>query len=105
MEDNLTKPNRIKKGDIIISNFGGKMRPCVTVKVIKGLVCLIPLTTTQDELTLIPCGGRFYEGSYFSKGVAFMKEDYAIKFFKGVYEHNPSLNLAIKELKEILNKI
>ena len=99
------QPSKIKKGDVIYNEMGGKKRPCVVVKVFKDFVFMIPLSTTFDELNLIQSRSRFFKKGWFTKGVAVSKKEYAIQNFMGVYDNPKLLNKAIKLMKEEINSI
>lgn len=105
MEQSTIKPSKLKKGDVIVTQFAGKHRPCVIISVGKERVAYIPLTSNEGVMVTIPCEGRFYEGSFFSMGVGFATIDNAMKHFRGIYEHNKSLKKAIEHLKLELLKL
>ncbi len=99
------KPNCVKKGDIFLSIVSTKLRPCVVVKVDNnnGITYAIPLTTTDDFRNMCECKGRFYNGSFFTNNIIVSTVDYTIKMYVGVYDHQKSLESAIKEIKNIVN--
>lgn len=100
------KPNKIKRGDVFLNFVGTKLRPCVALRIVKGIVWGIPLTTTGNIMALKKVEkSRFYQGNFFVNGIVSCKEDVAIKFWAGVLDSPRELNQAVGELKNILNKL
>lgn len=100
------KPNKIKRGDVFLNFIGAKLRPCVALRVVKGVVWAIPLTTTGNVMALKKVErSRFYHGNFFVNGFVSCTEELAIKFWAGVLDSPRELNQAVGELKNILNKL
>lgn len=99
-------PTQIKKGDVIVMAQGSKNRPCVVVKILKdATVMFIPLTSTDNVHCLAPYNSRFFGEGCFSKAFDVCTHEKAVKNFVGVFDNNKDLNIAIKELKQYINKI
>lgn len=94
------KPSKLKRGDVILLQSGTKTRPCVIIKVKKDIVHLVPMTTTTDHQVLMPCSGRFYEGSHFSKNIVTSTHEHAIQYFAGVYDKPSDIKKVISALSE-----
>ena len=99
------RPRYLKKGDVVSNGVGAKKRPCVVVKVDKDFVYAIPLSTTEDELSLCASSSRFFDNGWFTRGVSVVSTDYAIDNFIGVYDNIKLLNKAIKLTKEEISRI
>lgn len=100
------RPNKLKKGDVVVSMVAFKLRPCVIIGVEKNNVYAIPLSTTQDDNNLCQCKGRFFgDNSYFSKSIVSISYESALKLFKGCYDNPKHLNLVISQLKSVLVNI
>jgi len=101
-------PLKLKKGDVISINGGVKKRPCVIIKIINGVTYSIPLSTTEDELNLIPFENRFFGHGWFSRSLVTCIYSVAISQFIGVFDDNRTLNKASNELfmefEKIFNK-
>lgn len=93
-------PNYIKVGDIFLNTVGIKSRPCVVVRVRDTTVLSVPLTTTNDDLALLPCSGRFFEGSYFTACLLTNTIEHVKSHFIGIYGNNSDLPKLTKELKK-----
>lgn len=98
-------PTYFKKGDIVVAGVGLKKRPCVVIKVCLDVLYLIPLSTTEDSLNLMPFRSRFLGEGFFSKGVSVVTIEYAKENFTGVFDNPKALNAAIKKIKEEINSI
>lgn len=94
-----TKPSRLKKGDVYISPVGVKHRPVVICKVVGDIVLGVPLSTTEDCLTLCDSKSRFFGDHFFAKQVVTAPYTHAMDNFAGVFDNNTSLNKAIKMMK------
>lgn len=106
IKEKYKKPTYLRRGDIYIDrNNTNKPRPCVIIKVGKETVAAIPLTTTEDELMLIPSKSRFMEEGWFTKTLLIAKIEVALEYFGGVYDNPRALNQACKALKEYTNSI
>lgn len=102
----VNPPSKFKKGDVIVVvDSGHKTRPSVIVKVYRDSVMSIPLSTTEDELNLVPYKSRFWGEGWFSKALVTTKKADAETYFKGVFDNNRGLNDAIKAIKELINQI
>lgn len=101
----IQKPNKIKKGDVIISFEGVKKRPCVIFKVKKDGTCLyIPLTSTDNLHCLSNFSSRFFGEGCFTKSFSVCSEEFAIDNFAGIFDNIKDLNLAVKELKKFITE-
>lgn len=99
-------PTYIKKGDVIIVNEGKKSRPGIVAKVLKDrTVVFIALTSTENVHCLSPSKSRFFGDGCFTKSFNVCTEEYAIQNFIGVYDNPKYLNIAIKELKQFIDKL
>lgn len=96
----MRPPSVLKKGDVIITQVGSKMRPVVIVKVLEEEVIYIPLTSTENVHNLIKGNCRFFGESWFSKGFSVATIEYAMEHFVGIYTDRITLNKAIKLNKE-----
>ena len=102
-EDAL-KPNKLRRGDVIITPSGVKKRPCVVIRVTKGIVIGIPLTSSENFHALCPSCSRFFGDSWFANQYVTMTPDFALNNFCGVYDNPRCLKNAIRELKEFTNR-
>lgn len=101
----MSKPDRIKKGDVIILTQGAKNRPCVVTRVLKdSTVVFIPLTSTENVHCLTEFKSRFFGEGCFSKSFSVCTMETALENFVGVFDNNKDLNIAIKTLKEYIIK-
>lgn len=99
------KPSSLKKGDVYVSNVGGKKRPVVICKVAGDAVVGIPLSTTEDPLNLIPFNSRFCGENYMTRQIITSTYEHAMENFTGVFDNNTAINKAMRELKEFYNEI
>ena len=91
---------KIKKGDVFVGySVNGKRRPIVVVRVDELFCSCIPLTTTEDEYTLIPYNSRFFRGGFLSNQILRVKHNVIKHNFVDVLDDNRTLNKAIKLLK------
>lgn len=102
-----SQPNTVKKGDVFVDRVGKKSRPCVVYKVVGLLAYAIPLSTTEDELTLCTKRVSRFENvqegkSFFSKGIVVSKTEYVKENFCFVYEHKREIDNAVKQLKKLI---
>lgn len=99
-------PSKLRKGDVILSTSSSseKRRPMVVVKVLQEVCLVLPLSTTEDSLNLIPSSSRFFREGFFTKQVLTVKLENAYKNFAGVYDNPRELNKAIKEMQKYLIK-
>lgn len=102
--ESKTRPKILKKGDVFRAFTGKKNRYHCVVKVKEEIVIAIPMTTTEDCITLSPFNSRFFGEHYFGTCITTHCIDEVFDNFCGVLEDNKSLNTAIKELKEFINK-
>jgi hypothetical protein len=105
LKKEVPKPNTLKKGDIFTTFVGSKSRPVVICRVLGDIVVGIPLSTTEDELTLMPFKSRFLGENYMSKMLITSTYEHAMENFAGVFDNNGVLNKAMKELKIFYNII
>lgn len=98
------RPTILKKGDVFRAFTGKKNRYHCVVKVIKDVVVTIPMSTTNDCITLSPFNSRFFGENYFGTCLTTHCLDEALDNFCGVLEDIKSLNIAIKDLKQFINK-
>lgn len=101
----VSPPSRFKKGDVVIISSGGKHRPAVVAKVFDTTLAAIPLSTTEDELNLMPYTSRFLGQGYFGKYIVTLDKEKAFKFFAGVFDNSRDLNKAIALMKEYVNQL
>lgn len=97
------KPNQIRVGDVTLQRVGEKLRPCVVIKTVGVDVILVPMSTTNDSMVIMPCSGRFFEKSYFTKAIVTMPQDLAIGRFAGVYGKLADIVKLKKALKRFFN--
>lgn len=98
-------PDIFRKGDVFIQSVGVKKRPVVIIHVAEEVVYGIPLSTTQDELNLCESKSRFFGEGYFSNQLVSASFEYVKHNFGGVYDNPKAVNIAIKELKKITEKV
>tara|TARA_R110000796_G_scaffold90732_1_gene194693 strand:- start:3 stop:419 length:417 start_codon:yes stop_codon:yes gene_type:complete len=104
-ENNSAKPTKLKKGDVYITQLGTKSRPVVICKVLGDVVLAIPLSTTENELTLTNSNSRFFGDNFFSKQVIMSTYEYAMEHYAGVFDNNTNLNKAVKMMKQFYNEV
>lgn len=91
------KPSYIKKGDIFMgASINHKNRPFVVAVVKNDMAYCIPLSTTDDEYSLIPHNSRFLEPGFYGNSFLLVKADQIMDNFRGVLDDNRTLNKAIK---------
>jgi len=102
----INPPNSLKRGDVYLSNLGGKDRPTVVIKVMKGCVIATSLTSESDScFTLTPYKSRFFGEGFFSKSLTTATLEYATENFCSVFDSPADLNKACKALKEFYKDI
>ena len=99
------KPETLKKGDIYVTNIGGKKRPVVICNVVGDVVVGIPLSTTEDSLNLMQFNSRFCGENFFTKQVVTSTYEHALENFSGVFDNNAALTKAAKLMKEFYNEV
>lgn len=100
-----SKPTKLKKGDVYISQVGVKARPIVICRVLGDLVLGIPMSTTEDAMNLCTFDSRFFGSHFFGKQLVTSTYEYAMENFVGVFDNNPALNKAVKLMKEFYNEV
>lgn len=104
MQDCKT-PINSKKGDVFQgTGVNGKPRPFVIVKVVKDGVYAIPLTTQEDEYTLISHDSRFMKPGFLANQLVFVKDDHVKKHFVCTFDDSRSLNKAAKLITDRIKK-
>ena len=98
------RPTTLKKGDVFRAFTGKKNRHHCVIKVTKDVVIAIPMSTTDDCITLSPFSSRFFGENYFGTCLTTHCLEEALGNFCGVLEDIKSLNRAVKELKQFLNE-
>lgn len=99
----LPVPSKLKKGDVFVYGINGmKSRPHVIYKIIDNLVISIPLTKTNDEMSINQYNSRFFGNGYFAKSIIFVKVEHVESKLVGVLEDNNSLNTAFNEIMKLL---
>lgn len=93
-------PFYLQFGDVILANVGRKRRPVVVVKVVEDLVMAIPLTTTEDSLSLGSYDSRFLGKGSFTKQIISLPLDYAVNNYFTILNDEENLNLAFEQIKE-----
>ena len=92
--------DELKKGDVIYVPVSIKVRPCVVISIVDGVVFSMPLSTTKNELYLCEANSRIYEG-HFVKSIVSTPIGAAIKSFIGIFDNVRQFNRAIKKVKEV----
>ena len=100
-----TPPKTIKKGDVYSSYQGVKRRPVCVIKVLDGVVYGIPMTTTKDKMFLCEHNSRFFRDGYFTNQIVSASVEYVNYNFLGVLDDTKNINVALKMLKELFNKL
>ncbi len=102
--ESKTKPTKLKKGDVFRAYTGKKNRFHCVVKVVGEVVVAIPMSTTEDCITLAPFNSRFFGENFFGTCLTtHCLEDVYLNFC-GILEDNKSLNEAVNLLKDFVNK-
>lgn len=101
----VSRPSELKKGDVYVTNVGGKKRPVVICRVVGDIVVGIPLSTTEDALNLIPFISRFCGDNFFNKELITSTYEHAMENFSGVFDNDGAINKATKKLKEFYNEV
>lgn len=99
MQDEVA-PNKYKKGDVFNYNVVFKPRPYVIIKQVRDTVIAIPLSLTDDELSIHPYSSRFFGEGFFSKQLMTFKISHIEGKFIGVLDDNKNINIAFKKIKE-----
>ena len=100
-----TKPIKLKKGDVFRAFTGKKNRFHCIIKVKEETVVAIPMTTTEDCITLSPFNSRFFGENYFGTAITTHCIEEAHDNFCGILEDTKSLNIAIKQMKDFISKL
>lgn len=88
---------KIKKGDLFTGmSINHKARPYVVAIVRDDMAYCIPLTTTEDEHSLLPHKSRFLKAGFYCNSFTVVKTSFVLENFKGVMDDNRNLNKAIK---------
>ncbi len=99
-------PTKYKKGDvIIIKDTLSKRRPSVVIKQLDNTVVVMSLSTTKDDLNLIPYTSRFYGTGYINNHIMTLPLHYANDNFIGVFDNTKVINKAIKLMLEFMVKL
>jgi hypothetical protein len=105
LKGSCLRPTEIRKGDALLLPDGAKTRPVIVCKVLKDRTILyIALTSTKNVHCMTPHNSRFFKEGCFSKSFSVCTEETAIEAFIGIFDDMKSLNQAIKDLKEFINK-
>ena len=105
LKQNQNAPTYIKKADVIIVQEGVKRRPAVVIKVLKDrTVMYVSITSSENIHCMGSFNSRFFGEGCFCKSFNVCTEEFAIENFIMTFDDTKSLNLAIKELKEFINK-
>lgn len=105
LKKEISKPDRLKKGDVYVSSVGGKRRPVVICRVLGDIVIGIPLSTTEDVLNLMPFESRFVGHHFMTKQLITSTYEHAMENFTGVFDNNRAINKAVKELKKFYDEV
>ena len=96
-------PSKLRKGDVYGWNGGAKVRPCVIIKVLADVVYGIPMSTTEDEMNLMPYNSRFFGNGWYSRAIECSKHQFVKDNFLGVHDNPKELNKAIKLIMDEFN--
>ena len=106
LSKNEINPIKLKKGDVIYLNEGLKKRPCVVIKNIKDSVISIPLTSSENiHNSGIQFKSRFFGDGFFGSNFTICHFDVAKDNFVGILDDKTNLNIAINNLKKIVEKL
>lgn len=104
--ENERKPRWIKMHDVFTTKDSNeKYRPYVVVKVLEDTVVAMPLSTTEDSLSLCPSRSRFLKDGFFSKQLITVQKGLAEKRWCGVYDNPKLVRKAIRELKKYTQSV
>lgn len=100
------KVDYVKKYDYFLyeAATSSKSRPYVVVKVLKDTVIAIPLSTTKDNLNLMPSKCRVLKEGYFSKQFITVHKDLALRNWVVIYDNHRMVDKAVVALKKYLNE-
>jgi len=90
----------IKYGDVFMNHKSNKARPAVVIRHTKNGNLAVPLSTTQDYLTLKKCNSRLFSRSYFSKVMFFIPDEEIKDKIIASYDNKRELT----ELKKLIRK-
>ena len=99
------KPSKLKIGDVFVLQLSAKKRPVVVIAIKDTLVYGIPLTSTEDEMNLIPSKSRFFGNGWFSKSLVTVKHDIVMENFVGVYDNEKLLRKARRAIKDLIDTV
>ena len=92
------RPNKLRKGDVIVLPIGVKTRPCAIIKVLKDMVVALPMTSSENNHSVTPYNSRFFGEGHFSNDMTTCYIDVAKDKFVGILDDKESLNIALKNL-------
>lgn len=98
MRDYVKPPLYYAKGDVFSYRMGHKSRPIVLYKIKKDSYIFIPLTTTEDELSVGNYSSRFFGNGFFSKQLITLHFGLLKDNFIGVLNDSKGLNKAYKDI-------
>lgn len=94
---------KFKKGDVVlIKDCISKNRPAAVIERRDDVVILIPMTSSEHELTIGSYKSRFFGEGYFTPQLLALQESKAKECFVGVLDDNKGLNQSIQKVKEFL---
>ena len=99
------KPDKLRKGDVIVLPIGVKTRPCTIIKVLKDIVVALPVTSSENNHNVTPYNSRFFGEGHFSNDIVTCNLDLAKDKFVGILDDKESLNIAISNLKKFVEKL
>ena len=99
------KPDKLRKGDVIVLPIGVKTRPCAIIKVLKDMVVALPMTSSENNHSVIPFNSRFFGEGHFSNDITTCYIDVVKEKFVGILDDKESLNIAISNLKKFVEKL
>lgn len=100
----VIKPFNLKRGDVFKNNVGRKKRPCVVINIIDDIVLGIPLTTTEDSLSIGDYDSRFLGKGSFTKQIISVPFEYALNNYFTILDDDESLDNIHRQIKEFYNK-
>ena len=99
------KPDKLRKGDVIVLPIGVKTRPCAIIKVLKDMVVALPMTSSENNHSVTPYNSRFFGEGHFSNDMTTCYIDVAKDKFVGILDDKESLNIAISNFKKFVEKL
>ena len=99
------KPDKLRKGDVIVLPVGVKTRPCTIIKVLKDIVVALPMTSSENNHNVTPYNSRFFGKGHFSNDMVTCNLDLAKDKFVGILDDKESLNIAISNFKKFVEKL